>query len=296
MSTAPKFTDEELAHLTDEEREGLLDPNFVDDPVEDSAEDTGAAAADAPEQPPATAADDAAAADPAPAPATSPAADPAAQAPAAADDTPPAPRPAPAMPAYTAPADLDDQMKAVRTQQSELADKFDAGELSAREYEDQRRTLEDKYLDLRDARNRATLSWDAQRNTWENQTVGDFLAQHAEYKPGSLLHRMLDQEVRVLQTTDYQGDVFNPEILAKAHERIRAELGGAAPAPSNPLPKPNGQREIPPTIGGLPPAGEEHLDDGGQWAAISRLSGEEYEQALARLTPDQREAYLNSGY
>lgn len=285
MSPKPHgFTADELALLTDEEREGLLDPNFVDDPADGSAPEVVEPVVETPPAP-----------EPAPGAEIAPAPAPAPKVTEPVQQEPAAPAPAPTMPVYTAPADIDDQLKAVRAEQAALAEKFDAGDLTARELHEQTRALEDKYYDLRDVRTRAAQSYDAQLNTWANQTVKDFLSGHADAYGDTegFLYDALDREVARLQVGEYKDDKFNPAILQRAHERIQQGIGaiGGAPKPKTPG---EPDRQIPPRLSNIPAAAEDSLDAGGDFAYLDRLQGQAYEDAFAKLNPAQQEAYLAS--
>lgn len=300
----PKFTDEELALLTDEEREGLEDDSLVDDPIEDDGA-SGAEAAAAAEPAKEPAVEPAKVAEPvkpepeaaaavAQDPATPKAAEPAKEP--AADAVPAARRTAPP-PAYKAPADVDQQIGATRQAMRDLAAKFDAGDISAAEYETERQQLDDKVFDLRMARERAGQSFDAQKHHFLNEAVPTFLDQHKEYGENETLYNALDEQVRILQVTEYKGDAFNPKIIEDAHAKLNAIRGIAPAAPANgngaAPKKPDGQREIPPSLGSMPTAGEDNmLGDGGRFAHLDRLTGLDYETALAALSASDRERYL----
>lgn len=294
MALAPKhhYTEDELELLTEEERAGLEDPNFVDDPIDGTtasekadADDAAAAAGNNEDDEAKRAADAATAAEEA-----------TRKEPPAKPDAP-ATAPAPTVPTYTAPADLADQIKALEGQVDALDAKFDEGELTAAELRQQTRDIERQIRELERTGERAQLSRDAQAATWENETVANFLANNAAYQEGSFLYQALDTEVRKLQVGAYKDNPFSPEILTKAHENITSGIaalsGGAAPrGKDNPGTK---QREIPPNLGGLPSAADDDLGGGGDFAYLDRLQGLAYEEALAKLTPDQQEAYLARG-
>ena len=179
----------------------------------------------------------------------------------------------------------------------DLAAKFDAGDISAAEYETERQALDDKVFDLRMAKERAGQSFDSQKHHFLNEAVPTFLEQHAEYGANETLYNALDEQVRILQVTEYKGDAFNPKIIEDAHAKLNAIRGITAAAPANgngaAPKKPAGQREIPPNVGALPSAGDDNmLGDGGRFAHLDRLSGLEYETALAALPAADRERYL----
>lgn len=300
-----KFTDDELELLSPAEREGMLDPDLVDDEPEPSPDD--ADPGEDPKDPPK--ADEP---DPKPDPEPKPGedADPPAKVdnpePDPAADTPPAkpqaahpPGPAP----YTAPADIDKKIADLRAEQDALAEQFDAGDLTAVEFNRKRAELDDQLFDHRMAKQRAAQSFEDRRHHWDNVTVSAFLGEHDEYEPGSALFDSLDLEVRKLQVGEFKADPFDPAIMEKAHERVMAswrKVNGKAADPDKPADPadPGKQREIPPNLGGLPSAGEDDLTgNGGQFAYLDRLMEKQplqFEKELAKLTDAQREQYLAS--
>jgi hypothetical protein len=317
------YTEEQLAELTEEERAGLLDPDLLDDApdeggassddvtietLSDAELEDGAAPPAKPEERKTDPDPEAAKAEPADKPApdqAKPAQPDAAPAPAA-DAAPKRP----AGPVYTAPADIDQQITATRQEQRALAAKFDAGDLSGAEYEEQRQALEDKVVDLRFTKERAGQSYDARKHDFIQSTVPDFLTAHPQFVPpnpevegdtGNKAFQLLDTQVRILQATKYKTDPFHPDLIGEAYEALvgaASDLTGHAPAAKpgkkETVPKANGEREIPPSLGTLPAAGEDNLSDGGRFAHLDRLNGEAFENALAALSPADRDRYLNS--
>lgn len=96
-------------------------------------------------------------------------------------------------------------------------------------------------------------------------------------------------------------------ILRDAHQKVMAEFGlnvasaAAAPAVAKPVPAAAAKpakagrapdlSTLPPSIGGLPAAAETEAGDGGEFSSLDKLTGMEYEQALARLSPNQKNRY-----
>lgn len=293
-----KFTEDELAQLTPEERDGIEDTSLVDDPVEEEGKAEAAPSPVVAEP----------AAQPAPTPAAAP--EPTAAAPAAA-----APDPAAAAAAEVAaaerapvrstapllhrpPADIDQQIDGAKQAQRDLAAKFDAGDLSALEYEQQRQEIDDKLFDLRTEKSRGAQSFDSLKHHFLNAAVPSFLADHPEYAEGSPLYDALDEKVKILQVTTYKDNPFDERLLGEAHSAINAIRGISAPTSTTKAaipPKPTADREIMPGLGGLPSAGEDNLEgDGGRFAHLDRLSGLDYETALAALSQSDRDRYLQA--
>lgn len=306
-----KWTEAELANLTEEEREGLLDESLVDD---DEGEDgdtedekakaaiEGSDADDADDDSEDDDADDKtgdddAAAKEGEAEAEKKAAE---EADAGADDdagddkadekVEAERKPKSVLPDWKAPEDVDAKIKELRQQQEELASKFDDGELTAKEFHAQRNSLDDQVSDLREAKLKASMSAEARAGNWFNNVVPDFLSQHSEYSEGSILYRMLDSEVRQRQhlAQEKGGDPHDPAILQQAHDAVTSEFAkitGQQPKPKVKEETPPAEnkkvekglgdgkkREIPPTLAHVPASDVNDTNDGGKFAYLDRLA------------------------
>ncbi len=313
---APKFSDDELELLTEEERVGLLeDIDNGEEEAEGDAdtasadEDAAAAAAAAKEvAEAAAAAATAAAARPGSETGTVAAVDAAGKVieheEAADEDT--VVTSVPRIPNWTAPADTADKLAGIDTQIDEITQKFDDGDLTAQEYRQQVRSLEAQRTELNKVQLKAELSRDLAVDTWSNVAVPQFMEKNPQYaEPGTFLYEALDREVRKLQAT--ADNPFDPKILATAHKAIDAQIrkatGQAEPTPT-PTPKPNttpaaktaAKREIPPTLAHVPAADITDADgDNSKFAWLDRLAdqdAEKYENELAKLSEAEREQYL----
>lgn len=329
-----RFSEEELDGLTEAEREGLLDDSVTDDEIdepEDDAGDAAEAALDAEARAAAKAAADKIDTDAAAAAAKELAdkaakelaeKDPVAAAKAIADaeaaataqkikDDEAAAAAAAAVvePAKTAapvvrpekwqpPAGAADKIAENKTKLSELDAKFDDGELTAAEYRAQQAPLQEESHKLARAMERAEDARLAALDTWSDVTVPAFLEKHAQYAAGSPLHHSLDQEVRKLQVGNK--NPYDPEILAKAHkiidDGVRKAMGLPAAEEKKPTPalKPGEKRVIPPTLAHVPAADPSEIDDTGKFGYLDRLKGVEFDEALAKLSDADRDAYLES--
>lgn len=309
---APRYSAEDLELLTEDERAGLLDTTLIDEgELDPDTEETHEGSDDA------TAAA-AAAAKP------EDGADAAAAAKADEDDTQAAPVKAEAAPAAAdapaaaADADLSDiekapvakdstpDLTAISEQMKDLAKKHDDGEISTLEYEEQRQTLQDKYLDTREARQGEAKRADDAKDTWFNETVTGFLAGKDVYKSEIAFDALNKHVINLQNAAIAEGrNPFSPKILEKAHSRVSQDLQamGLAPAPARKQAKGETRRELPPAMHETPDAGGAADLEGGEFAHIERLAarigsdpeaGLKYEEALARLSDDARDRYLAS--
>lgn len=295
-----KFTDEELDQLTEEERAGLEeDIDEGDEPTADGEAEEKAAAAGLDGAAEAAAQPEAAQPDEEPGQQ--------AEAPAAAAEAPPAPakpeqsaqKPLPAEP--DAEAELKtakDRLGQIETELAELAAKFDDGELTAAEMHEQQRQLNQESVDLRvDIRMQERQQQDARRQEkllsekWGEETAPAWLGAHPEYKAGTPMFHALNGMLRELQGEAMAAGrtQYDVALIDEAHRRIQEAMGRpAAPAAATRKPA----REIPPTLAHTPAAAATPTDDGNRFAHLDRLAGEAYEDALARLSDADREAYL----
>jgi hypothetical protein len=314
-----KFTQEELDGLTNEEREGLLegedgadegdedgaenaDPKAADEDKTTDGADAGAGAAD-------SAKDDADAGEADAGKKTAATTDAAAETEdkakagdtgADADgkaETEEEPEPQPDIAARYQPKEgSKERLDAIRDEMAALAEKVDDGEITAREYREQSDKLTEERDEIKQSMFRAQLAADRARDDWADKTVPAFLDKH-DYVPGTIKYEMLDREVRRLQTET--GRQFDPGHLAAAHaavlKRLEAELGVKPSARKEPpIDEKNRQRrEIPPTLAGLPATDVGEADDG-EFAHLAKLSGEDLENAMMKLSEDQRDRYLES--
>lgn len=281
------FNEQELEALTDEERAGLEDETIVDDNTE---VDLGAAAGD---NKPAT--DDEAKLAKEAADAAAAVAEQQAEAAAkeSAAETQPVHKPKPLFDTNL-PDDIDARMASIKEQKKALSAKFDEGEITVSEYDEQRDTLDDQYQDLREARFKAALAQEAIKsqevNTWE-QSCNEFLAKHPDIAGDELKYNSFDVAVRMTTSDPANAKLSANEMLDKAFARWSSTFG--APVQQEPV-KQDKQKPIVPNIGGLPAADTTETDTN-RFAALDGLIDSDplrYQEELFKLSPSERAAYL----
>src|SRR5690606_7261895 len=195
------------------------------------------------------------------------------------------------------PEDAAEQLEAIAKQKEELVQKFDDGELTAKEYQLELDKLAKQEREIEQAQFKAKLAQEMAeqqaRNAWL-QTGNQFLSEHAEYRQYPLRYKALDLAVRELAAQEENQGLSGREILEKAHEQI-VEQFGLARADE----KPEGKKrrktiEAPPTLANVPAASATETEDG-RWAKLDRLmetDPERYERELAKLSDADRDAYL----
>lgn len=311
----------ELEMLTDEEREGMLDEDTIDEGLEEEGDaDAGAeAGADKGQDKGAEADGDAdgegegdgdgdgegdTSADAAKAAADAAAAEAAAATAAAAQqdtqqqdvtqeqqERAPSWRIDPAVP---------DKITALDKQRDEIVAKFDDGEMTGAEMRAQLKPIETEIRQLETKVMAADIAKSNAIDQYRDVTIPNFMSAHTEYQPGTILHTMLDAEVRRLQQT--AANPLSPKILEQAHTNLSSQVEKAygvkktAAKQDAPKPKPDGTgRQVPPTLGTVPAADGNDADDGGEFAWLDRLANsdvEKYETELAKLSDEKRERYM----
>lgn len=177
----------------------------------------------------------------------------------------------------------------------ELAERFDVGEMSVREYADQRDALNREVWQ----RNLQAAQEAQAAKAWEAEQA-HFLAKNPAYTEDSLrgnaLFGMLDAAVRTLAADPANADKSGYQILQMAHKEVVGIVKGAANAPKetpSSVPatgaKPKAAKPDIATLGDVPASAANVGED--PFSAIDRLDGEAYEAALERMTPDQLKSY-----
>jgi hypothetical protein len=274
------YTDAELADLTDEEREAIMEGEGDEDA--EGTEDQGGAQEDGGEG----AGDDA---DDAAAGGSD------VESEAASD---PAPAQAPILVA-DAPERADERLKEISAAKSDLRKKYDEGELTFDEYEGQVEALDEERLEiklaLKEAETAAKIEHQRQVNEREAQING-FLSEHNIRRDFSdLRFAALDTAVKVVANNPENAELSVTEILQKAMD-LCVEQGVIAPRQQQAKPEKPARKSIqaPPTLAKVPAADMTGTDDGNRFAYIDRLDPVARENAVARLSPADLEAYLSA--
>ncbi len=249
-----------------------------------------------------------------PAPAPDPADEPAAgegEAPQAAAAEP---EPVATAPRYEAklPDDFNDRVDALATAEGTAWEKFDAGDLDRTQLQAELARIATERNDLSALRVKAEISQEMNEQTvaqtWQN-TVSRFIATEAkadggiDYRKDEAKAADLDDFVKKLANKPENNDKSMDWFLVEAHKRVRALHGLAVappPAPQTPAQKVAAavaQRKAPeassmPASLAQVPGGDGPGDVASEFAEVLALEGQAYEDAIARMTPAQREKFL----
>ena len=220
-------------------------------------------------------------------------------------DDEPAPQ---AVPRYEAqlPSDYDDQIKALKDRDAELRQKFKDGEIDIDERDAGLAELTEQREQLLVLRAKAEISQEMTQQSaaqqWQN-TVNKALTDFAKPEHGGIDYRKdtakaedLDTFVKMLANKQENSDKPMEWFLQEAHKRVQA-LHGVAPVPKRETVADAMAKRKPP-VDAAPktlaqvPGSDGPGDVGSEFADIEALEGMEYEDAIARMSPAQREKFL----
>jgi hypothetical protein len=241
------------------------------------------------------------------------------------DTDPPQPRTQP-IPRYDSklPEDFDAQVKSLSDKEAELKRQFKAGELEFDDFDVARAALQSERELLTIARTKAEISQEMNAQTAEQlwtHAVNQFMDSTArlseaaggiDYRKDTEKWSDLDGFVRSLAARNEYAHQSMDWFLEEAHKRVLA-LHGMAVAPAKNAEtedadasklvtktldrKPLDRKpplDIAPKTLALVPGGEGPGDVDGEFADVLSLEGLAYEQAIARMSPTERERFLRA--
>jgi hypothetical protein len=212
----------------------------------------------------------------------------------------------PVVPRYEAqlPQDYDQQIAALKARDAELRQRFKDGEIDIDERDAGLAELAEQRERLLVLRAKAEISREMSEQTAAQQwqaTINAFVAKAArddgvDYRKDAALSNDWDQFVRVLAAKPEHADKSMEWFLAEAHKRVMALHGLAKPAPKDPLSDAKAKRKPPvdaaPTTLAQVPGSDGPGDVGDEFADVMALDGWELEEAIAKMSPTQRERFL----
>ncbi len=209
------------------------------------------------------------------------------------------------------PEDAEQQLADILAQKKALNTQLENYEVDAAKYQSQLDVLNDKALDLRlairDADNARALNAQNEQAAWA-QTCDAFLtANKATYADSPEMTAILNQAVIQVANDPENAGLNGWQMLEKAHatalQQAQAQFNrmaklfnpDAVKEQADPSVKPKAPAKrpvMPPTIGGLPSAG--NIDTGDEFSALDKLDGTALEEALGRMSESQQERYYRS--
>ena len=273
------LSDEEIAameaELSDDEQ-ALLDAQKTDDDdSDDDGDDTADDAQEAAGEDVGAKDEPDAKADPAPA-----------QTPVAASE------PEPSTPAQSA-------LDGLNAELVELKKKFDEGDIAVDEYIDERDRLSRAIVK---AELKAELAQDAATKSWE-QSQKDFLGQHKYLRDNDVVFDAFAMQVNKLLADLKSASMSDEALLSAAREKVDAAFGIKPTEPSrkkDESPVRDAKKEAadrgkaPKTIRDIPAAAPADDVEGSQFAYLDRLSGDDLEAALMKLSDADQRRYAHS--
>lgn len=206
-----------------------------------------------------------------------------------------------------------EQIAAIKAQKDMLADKFDDGELSARDYQKKLDTLNEQQRaiewSVQKAELAAEMSEQGKVNQWMREVetfLNDEDATGGIYQRSQRAMEALDAEVREIGAREENISLPGRKILEMAHEKLSKEFGWSTSAKveaTNPDASEAAEKGKPvkvkhadpvPTLGRMP-AAEDNNPGNSKFSALDKLEGEEYEEAFNKLSQSDRNAYLARG-
>ena len=190
----------------------------------------------------------------------------------------------------------------IKAKLEELDEKFDAGDITRAEYNTQRDTLNRQVImaniKARDAA-KEDLAWRKEQSYFMQKRpeyLGDKGADGkfvASLKSKTLLGA-LREAVSAISGDPKNANMSGMELLIAGHKAVQEAFGiKKAAAPAGPVKPVKPAAPLPDniTLGNIPAAAPN--DTAGAFAELDKLTGEAYEDALARLPERLRNAYLD---
>lgn len=289
-----EFTAEELAGLSEEERQAILQGEEAEEGNGVDNEDTDA---DHGEQAPVDTPGEAEGSEDPATPGETPEGDNKEKEQQVADSAPKSEdgqirQPPPFVPTYQVDAE---QWDGIQRKLAELDQQLEEGDIDIVEYTRQRDPLIRQQTQIELAQ-----QFNAQQaeQLWKHEQ-SMFFSQNQEYRTDPVLNGALRSVFKQLDTEENAGK-SGYELLLEAKQLVETRIGGAAARPqgetkSESLPRnrapARGSTQLPKTLVNTIPA-DVNSTNQDEFAHLDMLEGLDYERALAKLTPDQERRYL----
>lgn len=209
----------------------------------------------------------------------------------------------PDMPLNTeVPEDADQRLAQIGNDMKHLREKFHDGDIDLDEYEAERTKLEDERTDLRMQMKLHEAEVKGRQQAMLNQFYqqrDNFFERNADLYKTDRVKGMFQQIVQEIAANPENANQTAEFFITEADKQLRSDFGIPAPGANE---QPEGKRRsrkksardranVPPNIGDAP-AAEIPETSTSEFAHLEKLSGMELERALAKLTPEQQERYL----
>ena len=195
----------------------------------------------------------------------------------------------------TLPEDYDQRVSANEKAMADLDKAYDDGDISHSEWREQLRKLDRESRELERMKDRAELAQESSQQAlmahWQG-LIQPFLAKHPELGEDDVSMTGFDSYLKqttapVMQAGGTPGQAEIDKAYGLWCKRFNFTQAGEqqqqAPAGKKPI-------TAPPTLGGLPVSNGNSVEDG-RWAALDRLEGVAFEEALAKLSQAELDEY-----
>lgn len=201
-------------------------------------------------------------------------------------------------PVEDAPAKLAE----ITTKKDKLAEQFDDGEVSAKDYQTQLDALNREEREIERAVERVEIANTMRLQQARNLFLADVedFTKDTPYKQSAAAWTALDAAVKMIGQQAESATLTGKQILAKAHAEVMKDPVFAAAfskAPAKPAGNKPATDNLPPNLGRMP-AAELTDTEGNRFAALDRLRETnpiEYEKQVGKLNAADLEAFLKQG-
>ena len=195
----------------------------------------------------------------------------------------------------TLPDDYDQRVSANEKAMADLDKAYDDGDISHSEWREQLRKLDRESRELERMKDRAELAQESSQQAlmahWQG-LIQPFLAKHPELGEDEVSMSGFDSYLKqttapVMQAGGTPGQAEIDKAYGLWCKRFNFTQAGEQQQQA-----PTGKKPItaPPTLGGLPVSNGNSVEDG-RWAALDRLEGVAFEEALAKLSQAELDEY-----
>ena len=195
----------------------------------------------------------------------------------------------------TLPEDYDQRVSANEKALADLDKAYDEGDISHSEWREQLRKLDRESRELERMKDRAELAQESSQQAlmahWQG-LIQPFLAKHPELGEDDVSMTGFDSYLKQTTAPVMQaGGTPGQAEIDKAYG-LWCKRFNFTPAGEQQQQAPAGKKPItaPPTLGGLPVSNGNSVEDG-RWAALDRLEGVAFEEALAKLSQAELDEY-----
>jgi hypothetical protein len=212
---------------------------------------------------------------------------------------------------------FDEQMATLDKEYDEALKTYKAGDTNVEDLLTKEREISAKRQTLREAKLKADMAGDFNDQTGKAEWMGDVMDFFSVVKEKEgidytkrALNVAFDDALKQLAAVPENKDKNEAWYLRQAHKQVKADLGLAAKKPAaddkgddeGKGKKPQGRKAklaLVHDLGKIPGAGGEEEGEeaaGGdpEFATLDRLTGQDYEDALVRMSPAKQEKYLRA--